>query len=100
MDKILESLIASGPLALVMGFACKMLWSALTEERAARAADAKAAQDRRDADQTRHDAEVNGLRAEAAAERARHDADMKAASREYVDTVKELTGAVKEAPHA
>lgn len=41
--KVLESLTASGPLALVLGGGCYALWGALQAERAARAKDAQEA---------------------------------------------------------
>jgi hypothetical protein len=39
--KVLESLVASGPLALVCGSACVVLWRELQKERAARVEDLK-----------------------------------------------------------
>lgn len=41
-QKVMESLVASGPLAAALGLACGLLWRALTAERAAREADNRA----------------------------------------------------------
>ena len=89
MEKWLESLMASGPVALVLGLAVKTLWSTLVEERQKHAAAITALE-------ARHDAEVSQIRAEAAADRARLEGKLSDVQKEYVGTLKTLTAALRE----
>ena len=89
MEKWLESLMASGPVAIVLGLAVKTLWSTLVEERQKHSTELAAME-------TRHDNEVNQIRTEAAADRARADAKLDAVQKEYVGTLKTLTAALRE----
>lgn len=86
MDQVFQSLVAAGPLALVLGIAVKVLWSANVEERA------------------RHAAEEVAIRRESLAalkeESDRHTAEEDDLRREYVDTLKKLTGALRGESHA
>ena len=89
VDKLLESLVAAGPLALILGFAVKTLWSTLNEERQKHATEVAATE-------ARHDAEVTQLRAEAAADRQRLEAKLSAIQAEYVGTLKTLANALRD----
>lgn len=96
LEEALKSLIASGPLAIILGYGLSVVWADLRETRKALAeAKDKGAADVAAAEK-RSDEALEKLRIECTAERNALQAKLDAQGKELVSTVKELTGALKD----
>lgn len=83
-----KSIMAAGPLAIVLGEACRRLWGARERDQERHDAESKAKDER-------HAAEIKAKDEQIRAERDRHAAEEKAKDERIFDLVEKLATAMK-----